>query len=123
VFIKIAKKGPTVSGLTDAAALLTSIALQYGMRLDRLADKLEQTRFEPYGTTPNTEIPFTTSLLDYVFRWLRLHFGTGAEPVEGAPVAAWTATLSGLTCPNSGVQLTYAERCLLCQSCCYSKCG
>ena len=123
VFIKIAKEGSTVSGLTDAVALLTSIALQYGVSLDKLADKLEQTRFEPYGVTPNPEIPFTTSLLDYVFRWLRLHFGTVAEPVEGAPVAAGTATPSGLTCPDCGVQLTYAERCLLCESCGYSKCG
>ncbi|MBT5774252.1 MAG: adenosylcobalamin-dependent ribonucleoside-diphosphate reductase [Dehalococcoidia bacterium] len=120
VFIKIAKEGSTVSGLTDAVALLTSIALQYGVSLDKLADKLEQTRFEPYGVTPNPEIPFTTSLLDYVFRWLRLHFGTVTEPVEGAPVSA---TPSGLTCPDCGVQLTYAERCLLCESCGYSKCG
>ena len=123
VFIKIAKEGSTVSGLMDAVALLTSIALQYGVSLDKLADKLEQTRFEPYGVTPNADIPFATSLLDYVFRWLRLHFGTAPEGVDGDSVVGVASTLSGLTCPDCGMQLMYAERCLLCESCGYSKCG
>ena len=79
VFIKMAKEGSTASGLTDAVALLTSIALQYGVSLEKLADKLEHTRFEPYGMTGNPDIPFATSVLDYIFRWLRLHFGTGAQ--------------------------------------------
>ncbi|MDA1147468.1 MAG: adenosylcobalamin-dependent ribonucleoside-diphosphate reductase [Chloroflexi bacterium] len=119
VFIKIAKEGSTVSGLTDAVALLTSIALQYGVSLDKLADKLEQTRFEPYGITANPDIPFATSMLDYVFRWLRLHFGT---PEVARPAGA-AAPLSGLTCPDCGMQLEFAERCLVCQSCGYTKCG
>lgn len=54
-----------VSGPTDA------VALQYGVSLDKLADKLEQTRFEPDGITANADIPFAISLLDYVFRWMR----------------------------------------------------
>jgi ribonucleoside-diphosphate reductase alpha chain len=121
VFIKIAKEGSTVSGLTDAVALLTSIALQYGVSLDKLADKLEQTRFEPYGITANPDIPFATSLLDYVFRWLRLHFGTPDGNVT--PEASASPVLSGLTCPDCGMQLEFSERCLICQSCGYSKCG
>ena len=122
VFIKIAKEGSTVSGLTDAVALLTSIALQYGVSLDKLADKLEQTRFEPYGITANPDIPFATSLLDYVFRWLRLHFGTPHEATLAAAGAS-SGALSGLTCPDCGMQLEFAERCLICRSCGYSKCG
>jgi ribonucleoside-diphosphate reductase alpha chain len=122
VFIKIAKEGSTVSGLTDAVALLTSIALQYGVSLDKLADKLEQTRFEPYGITANPDIPFATSLLDYVFRWLRLHFGTPHEAALAA-AGATSGALSGLTCPDCGMQLEFAERCLICRSCGYSKCG
>ncbi len=130
VFIKIAKEGSTVSGLTDAVALLTSIALQYGVSLDKLADKLEQTRFEPYGITANPDIPFATSLLDYVFRWLRLHFGTPTPNSDGPPAAnpngpagSTAPTLSGLTCPDCGMQLEFAEGCLTCHSCGYTKCG
>jgi len=120
VFIKIAKEGSTVSGLTDAVALLTSIALQYGVSLDKLADKLEQTRFEPYGITANPDIPFATSLLDYVFRWLRLHFGT---PIDDRGTADTPPERSGLTCPDCGMQLEFSERCLVCRSCGYTKCG
>ena len=116
VFLKIAKEGSTVSGLTDAVALLTSIALQYGVGLEKLASKLEQTRFEPYGITSNPDIPFATSVLDYVFRWLRLRFG-----VE-LPHEAGERLMSGLTCPDCGEQLEYLERCLTCQACGYSKC-
>ncbi|MQC17883.1 MAG: adenosylcobalamin-dependent ribonucleoside-diphosphate reductase [Chloroflexi bacterium] len=116
VFIKIAKEGSTVSGLTDAVALLTSISLQYGVGLEKIAAKLEQTRFEPYGITSNPDIPFATSILDYVFHWLRLRFNVVLPRVEGQ------RTLSGLTCPDCGEQLEYLERCLTCQACGYSKC-
>ena len=119
VFLKMAKEGSTVSGLTDAVALLTSIALQYGVSLDKLAGKLEQTRFEPYGITANPEIPFATSVLDYVFRWLRLHFGIVAD---GDLEAGAGVERSGLTCPDCGQQLIYQERCLTCEACGYSKC-
>ncbi|MBM4416067.1 MAG: adenosylcobalamin-dependent ribonucleoside-diphosphate reductase [Chloroflexi bacterium] len=116
VFIKMAKEGSTVSGLTDAVALLTSIALQYGVSLEQLARKLEQTRFEPYGPTANPEIPFATSVLDYIFRWLRQHF------LDGAPRAE-QALPSGVTCPDCGLQLAYLEGCLTCASCGYTRCG
>jgi len=120
VFIKMAKEGSTVSGLTDAVALLTSIALQYGVGIEKLAAKLEQTRFEPYGTTGNPDVPFATSVLDYIFRWLRLHFG--AQTAETTTIDG-PSVLSGLTCPDCGMQLAYLERCLLCQNCGYSKCS
>ena len=128
VFVKISKEGSTVSGLTDAIAILTSIALQYGVPLDKLAEKLEHTRFEPAGPTANPDLPFATSILDYIFRWLRLHFGDEAYPrLEGdaaaEPDGAPVVTASGLTCPDCGAQLGYAERCLLCRECGYTKCG
>jgi ribonucleoside-diphosphate reductase alpha chain len=123
VFIKIAKEGSTVSGLTDAVALLTSIALQYGVGLDRLAAKLEQTRFEPYGVTANPQIPFATSILDYVYRWLRLHFATDGADAAGVTPADAATVASGVTCPDCGQQLHYIERCLTCEACGYTRCG
>ena len=121
VFIKIAKEGSTVSGLSDAVALLTSIALQYGVPLNTIAGKLEHTRFEPAGPTNNPDIPFATSILDYVYRWLRLHF---TEPVDGTTDGATAASVaSGVTCPDCGLQLEYVEACLVCRSCGYSTCS
>jgi ribonucleoside-diphosphate reductase alpha chain len=74
VFLKMAKEGSTISGLIDSVALLTSMALQYGVPLKALVDKFSHTRFEPSGFTPNPEIPFAKSVTDYVFRWLGLTF-------------------------------------------------
>jgi ribonucleoside-diphosphate reductase alpha chain len=42
--------------------------------LKALVDKFSHTRFEPSGFTPNSEIPIAKSIVDYVFRWLGLHF-------------------------------------------------
>ena len=70
VFIKMAKEGSTLSGIMDGFAMSVSIALQYGVPLKALVDKLSNTRFEPSGYTGNPEIPFAKSILDYVARWL-----------------------------------------------------
>ncbi|MDP6607002.1 MAG: hypothetical protein QF664_12205, partial [Dehalococcoidia bacterium] len=131
IFVKIAKEGSTVSGLMDAVALLTSISLQYGVSLVKLSDKLEHTRFEPYGPTGSPDIPLATSVLDYIFRWLRLHFDDEvAATIEDSALgsAATTSTASPaprseLTCPDCGLQLDYLERCLVCRACGYTRCG
>jgi ribonucleoside-diphosphate reductase alpha chain len=70
VFIKMAKMGSTVSGLVDTIAVLTSLALQYGVPVTKLASKFEHTRFEPSGHTTNSAIPMANSISDYLFRWL-----------------------------------------------------
>ncbi|MGH8734434.1 MAG: hypothetical protein ACREVB_12170, partial [Burkholderiales bacterium] len=72
IFVKINKEGSTVSGLTDAVAKLASIALQYGVPLDDLAPKMRNTRFEPYGPTGNPQVPWATSVVDYIFHWLQV---------------------------------------------------
>ena len=70
VFVKIAKHGSTVSGLVDTIAVLTSMALQYGVPVETLAKKFAYTRFEPSGWTSNPEIRRANSIVDYLFRWL-----------------------------------------------------
>jgi ribonucleoside-diphosphate reductase alpha chain len=74
VFIKMAKQGSTISGLTDTVGVLTSIALQHGVPIDLLARKFEYMRFEPSGWTSNDEIRQAHSVTDYIFRWLGLQF-------------------------------------------------
>jgi len=70
IFIKMAKEGSTLSGFMDGLALSISIGLQYGVPLKALVDKLTNTRFEPSGFTENPSIRYTSSVLDYVARWL-----------------------------------------------------
>ncbi len=74
IFITMAKEGSVISGLMDAFATSVSLALQYGVPLQVLVDKLSHTRFEPSGYTGNKEIPFAKSIMDYIFRWLALRF-------------------------------------------------
>ncbi|MBI2003696.1 MAG: vitamin B12-dependent ribonucleotide reductase [Parcubacteria group bacterium] len=81
-FINMAKEGSTISGLMDAVAVLTSISLQYGIPLKVLVKKMKDMRFEPLGMTANKNIPFTSSIIDYVFKYLGNKFLTPEEQVE-----------------------------------------
>ena len=148
IFVKIAKEGSTVSGLMDTAALLTSVTLQYGVPIEDLARKLKNTRFEPYGRTNNPHIPWATSIVDYVFRWLERKFSPEAaaadassHPSTGSGQAVTDVSTqpdvspsaegpalsraegTGLGCPDCGALLVYQEGCLVCRSCGYNKCG
>jgi ribonucleoside-diphosphate reductase alpha chain len=74
IFLRMAKGGSVVSGLMDAFAVSTSIALQYGVPLKVLVNKFTHVRFEPSGFTTNPNIRIAKSLVDYMFRWLALRF-------------------------------------------------
>ena len=74
VFITIAKEGSTISGLLDAWATSLSLGLQYGVPLRNLANKFSHSRFEPSGFTGNPQIPIAKSVIDYVVRWMALHW-------------------------------------------------
>ncbi len=74
VFMKMAKQGSTVSGLMDSLAICMSLALQYGVPLSTLANKLSHMRFDPSGFTGNPEIPSAKSIVDYLVRWLSAKF-------------------------------------------------
>ena len=140
IFVKIAKEGSTVSGLMDTMALLTSVTLQYGVPIEDLARKLKNTRFEPYGRTNNPHIPWATSIVDYVFRWLERKFSPEAAAADASshtstgsgqavtdvgtqPAAPPSAEATGLGCPDCGALLVYQEGCLVCRACGYNKCG
>jgi len=70
VFIRMSKQGSTLAGLLDAFAISISIALQYGVPLRDLVEKFIHMRFEPMGITNNEEIPFASSIIDYIFKYL-----------------------------------------------------
>ena len=74
IFLSMAKEGSTMSGLMDAFATQTSVALQYGVPLRVMVNKFSHMRFEPNGFTKNPEIPIAKSVIDYIFRWLASRF-------------------------------------------------
>ncbi len=146
VFITISKEGSTIRGLMDSVAVLTSLALQYGVPLDDLVRKFRGVHFEPQGLTDNPDIPTASSLVDYIFRWMEGRFpgqgrtkgqGRGAKGqmrkgqrsrVKGQGSRSKARgpdrdAQTGLACPECGLELVFAEGCLVCRSCGYTKCG
>jgi ribonucleoside-diphosphate reductase alpha chain len=87
IFVTMAKEGSTISGLMDSMAVAISLTLQCGVPLRFLVDKFAHVRFEPSGWTGNPQIPYATSIMDYIFRWLGVKF-LGPEyavPEAGEP--------------------------------------
>jgi ribonucleoside-diphosphate reductase alpha chain len=94
VFIKMSKEGSTLSGIMDGFALTMSLGLQYGVPLKVFVDKLLNTRFEPSGITPNPNIRFVSSVLDYIARWLGGRFiSSDYLKLNGEQVAAHTPAI------------------------------
>jgi ribonucleoside-diphosphate reductase alpha chain len=79
IFVQVAREGSTISGLLDSWAITMSVALQHGVPLEALLDKLAYQRFEPAGMSDNTDIPMAHSIIDYIARWLILRFGEDDE--------------------------------------------
>jgi hypothetical protein len=74
LFIKMSKEGSTLSGLIQGFCRAFSIALQYGLSIPDAVDRFRGMRFDPMGPTSNPDIPEALSILDYVAKYLELHY-------------------------------------------------
>jgi len=100
IFVNISKEGSTIRGLMDSVAVLTSLALQYGVPLQNLSSKFRGVHFEPAGLTGNPALPAASSLVDYIFRWLELRFlGSTERPAD-----------TGATKPRTSARKTSAPK-------------
>ncbi|MBK7405090.1 MAG: hypothetical protein IPJ41_10765 [Phycisphaerales bacterium] len=79
IFIKISKEGSALSGMCQAFCRAFSIAMQYGLPIREAVVRFKGMRFEPMGMTANPEIPEAQSIVDYVARYLEIHY---SEPVR-----------------------------------------
>lgn len=77
IFLRASQTGTTVRGLLNTLAMIVSMALQKGIPLATIVDKLKFTHYEPAGFTNNRSIPTATSITDYVGRWLEQKFLVG----------------------------------------------
>ena len=107
MFITMNKEGSTVGGLMDTVATLTSLALQFGVKIEDLVRKFEHVRFEPSGMTRNRDIPMAKSLVDYIFRWLGMEFIPGYRAANAprraeAPRAEAPSPKADSTSPDAG---------------------
>jgi len=77
IFIKMAKEGSMMSGMSQAFCRAFSIAIQYGLSLEDAVSRFRGMRFEPWGMTSNPDIPEASSIVDYVARYLEREFLEG----------------------------------------------
>lgn len=117
VFIVMAKEGSTVSGLVSSFAQIVSVALQYGVPLEVLCEKFVHTRFEPSGFTGNPEIPIATSIMDYIFQWLKLRFlGPPSSPAATQPAVPSLTAIPVSHLTQEAVKSSDAPLCRHCGS-------
>lgn len=136
VFLKLGRSGSTLGGLIDGFTQLLSIALQYGVPLDKLVRSFVHTKFEPLGITRHPRIHFADSIFDYLFKYLDLKYYEGRysgldgsngfiphEPEsESTNFPSIRPTESGFSldappCGYCGTIMRRAGTCLLCESC------
>ena len=136
IFITMAKQGSTISGLMDAFATVVSLALQHGVPLRVLCEKLSHMRFEPSGWSGNPKIGYAKSLMDYIARWLELRFLNGDQgelfkalpmPVQPAIEANSSDPVGALgeliqmgdapACNNCGSLMVRSGTCYRCMTC------
>jgi len=111
----------------DLIMQAASVALQRGEPLDRFVERWLGTEFEPRGFTGEGAdgIPYATSPLDYLAKWLQRR-DVGVAVGEPAPVVAAAAVppSSGSTkCPRCAAVMRRDGACLQCPTCGYGQGG
>jgi len=123
VFMELGKEGSTMSGLLDGFTKLLSLSLQYGTPLEKLISGFAGMRFEPCGITDNAAIRSTSSIFDYLVRWLAQHYLTGegqphqAPPAPPAASAARHVDVDAPPCSSCGSMTQRNGRCYVCIIC------
>lgn len=95
IFLQVAQSGSTLAGVMDAFAISISHALQYGVPLQALCGMFINMRFEPAGGTDDPDIRFATSLVDYIFRRLAIHY----LPLEVRDGYGWLSIAERMQAP------------------------
>ena len=89
----------------DVIGVITSLALQYGVPLEKLCEKLIGVQFEPSGYTGEADRPFAESLVDYIFRYLRDKYVNVKDNFQEIPAMVETAAVYGIAVPpNSAIE-------------------
>lgn len=74
IFLKAAGQGSLERGLLHSLALMVSVALQNGVPLEKIVEKLAAISFEPSGRTNLSAIPMANSIVDLISKWLKNKF-------------------------------------------------
>ncbi|MGH9342033.1 MAG: vitamin B12-dependent ribonucleotide reductase [Acidobacteriota bacterium] len=105
IFVNFAKQGSTLQGLMTAWAIAVSMGLQRGVPLEDYVRMFGHMSFEPAGFTDNAQIPFATSIPDYVVRYLATkHLSPEVQESLGIHNVKPNGSM------QDGVQVTFSEQ-------------
>ncbi len=104
IFINFAKQGSTLQGMAMAWAIALSMGLQRGVPLEDYVRMFSHMSFEPAGYTDNQQIPFATSIPDYVVRYLATRF---LDPDAQSALGIHSSKINGSV--QNGVQVSFSE--------------
>ncbi len=97
VFMVMSKEGSTLSGIVDQFSIAISRELQHGVPIEQIARTYGGARYEPFGFTRNPDVPWASSITDYLCRWLvwrfRRHAFDEIFGLPGSEQAAMMATM------------------------------
>ncbi len=75
IFLDINKEGTLLRSMMNCFAIAVSLGLQYGVPLEEFVDVFTFARFEPNGmVNGHDNIKMTTSIIDFIFRDLAIHY-------------------------------------------------
>ena len=125
VFMELGKEGSTMSGLVDGFTKLLSLALQYGLPLEKLVSGFAGMRFEPCGITDNSAIRNTSSIFDYLVRLMAQRYLTGdGQPhaptmveMKKTAVVGARVDVDAPPCSSCGSMTQRNGRCYVCITC------
>ncbi|MFI6163104.1 hypothetical protein ACIA59_24520 [Micromonospora haikouensis] len=79
VDLRAGSHGSTLAGLTDALSSAITLALRAGAPPAAFVDAFRRTHYVPAGTTGDPDVPYATSLGDYLAQRLHHDHPDGAE--------------------------------------------
>ena len=106
IFLNFAKQGSTLQGMAMAWAIAISMGLQRGVPLEEYVRMFAHMSFEPAGFTDNSQIPFTTSIPDYVVRYLATKY---LDPEAQEALGIHNVKPNGGSI-QEGVQVNFSEQ-------------
>lgn len=79
VDLRAGTHGSTLAGLTEALSTAITTALRAGAPPAKFVEAFRRTRYVPAGTTGDPDVPYATSLGDYLAPRLHHNHSDGAE--------------------------------------------
>lgn len=126
-FIQMSKAGSTVNGLMATVGILISTALQHGIPVSTITEKLSHIQFDPMGWTGDEDVRHASSPVDFLARKMNALFGDSPEKekiekiekIEVKPelVKEKECIDGGPPCTLCGSITTRAGSCFRCSNC------